>query len=264
MHARSFVVVAVVCFFAASVVAGGKLLTITEAWQQLPDSGSGCADDDLGFDYGKDGGMRNVFCRALTVTSWKAFVRQAPAPPFRKGPHKNGKLNLHAAKDFGRYDPKFVTWATTALVPAASDPALRQATQPVYDRQLKELAHVYFLVDKALSSDPKWVENERRRYLSSMDAKGGGWDVWEITDAYHEVLGPSASDWGGHDPNHVRSAVMWWLRRHHDDTAGLWREGLVKLLNTYDAAWLGDEQKTPWTKTLPWPPEKKKKPEYQE
>lgn len=257
MRAAFFFFVVVFCFCVAAAAGPKATLTIAQTWEQLPETGSACASADLDFDYGKDGGMRNFFCRALTVTSWKALLAQAPAPPFRKGPHKGTHLNLHAARDFGRYDPQFVTWATTALLPAATDEALRAKTQPIYDAQVKELAHVYFLVDKAFAADPKWVENERRRYLASMDAKGGGWDVWEITDAYHDVLGTADEDWGGHDPNHVRSAVMWWLRRHHDDTAPLWREGLLKLLRTYDAAWLAQEQQTKWTKKLPQPPTKK-------
>ncbi len=273
MRASLVVTVAASLLLGTAVVAGAappsavrRAASIVEAWTRLPDTGSACGDD-LIFDYGKDGGMRNFFCRALTVYSWKTFLASAPRAPFRKGPHKNGKLNLKAERDFGRYDPAFVTWATTALIPAAGDEALRAATQPVYDQQVRELAHVYFLVDQALSADAKWVERERQRYLVSMDKKGGGWDVWEITDAYHSVLGTPEQDWGGHDPNHVRSAVMWWLRRHHDETAALWRVGLVRLLTTYDAQWLREQttekatKKKPTT-TLPAPPSEPETPEY--
>jgi hypothetical protein len=266
MRASNVVVVfaAVFAVVSSAAVAGGAALkakSIAQAWTLLPDSGSGCGDD-LSFDYGKDGGMRNFFCRALTVYSWKAFLAAAPVAPFRRGPHKGKRLNLNAERDFGRYDPRFVTWASTALVPAANDPALRATTQPLYDQQVRELARVYFLVDKALSSDPQWVERERRRYLVSMDQKGGGWDVWEITGPYHDVLGGAEASWGGHDPNHVRSAVMWWLRRHHDETAALWRQGLTTLLSTYDPQWLRDQQQQPWTTKLPQPPAEPATPEY--
>jgi hypothetical protein len=237
-----------------------KARTIAEAWQLLPQSGNGCGDDLL-FDYGVGGGMRNFFCRALTVYSWKAFVAAAPVAPFRKGPHKGTRLNFKAERDFGRYDPRFVKWAVDTLVPAATDPALRARTQDIYNEQVRELARVYFLVDKALQASPKWVARERERYLVSMDKNGGGWDVWEITGAYHDVLGNSDANWGGHDPNHVRSAVMWWLRRVHDDTAPLWRQGLTKLLTTYDAEWLRDTNATKATTldVAPAPPA----PEYE-
>jgi hypothetical protein len=248
------IVVVVLLLLSTVVVAGSiKAKSVAEAWRMMPTKGSACGDD-LSFDYELNGGMRNFFCRALTVYSWRDFLAGAPVAPFRKGPHRKGKLNLKAERDFGHYDPKFVAWATTTLIPAADQPELRSATQGIYDTQVKELAHVYFLVDKMLSADPKWIERERQRYLVSMEAKGGGWDVWEITGTYHDVLGGSDSQWGGHDPNHVRSAVMWWLRRHHDETASLWRGGLLSLLKTYDAAWLAQQQKTSSTTKLPSAP----------
>jgi|GEM_PF-1233048 len=210
---------------------------IATAWERMPESGSGCGDDVV-FDYGLDGGMRSVFCRGVLVLSWKALLAAAPASPFVKGPHKGARLNLQAERDFGRYDPAFVRWATRALIPASSDGALRERTQGVYDRQFQKLARVYFLVEKALSSNPAWVERERQRYLSLMDAKGGAWNVFEITDPYHDTLGTEATNWGGHDPNAVRSATMWWLRRSHDGTRPLWSDGLQRLLQTYDRTWL--------------------------
>jgi hypothetical protein len=71
-----------------------------------------------------------------------------------------------------------------------------------------------------------------------MDAKGGAWNELEITEPYHDTLGGEGANWGGHDPNHVRSATMWWLRRAHDGTRPIWSDGLQRLLQTYDGAWL--------------------------
>jgi hypothetical protein len=130
-----------------------------------------------------------------------------------------------------------VKWATTALVPAATDAALREQTQPLYDRSMSTLARTYLQVWRALSADPRWVAAERKLYLSGGDPHG------ETIDLYHDVLGTSEEDWGGHDPNHVRSATAWWLRRFHDGTAPLWAEGLERLLTTYDSEWLVTEKK---------------------
>lgn len=225
---------------------------IADAWKKLPKKGSACAESDLDFDYGTDGGMRNFYCRARQVLPWATFKKLAPEP-FRKGPHKpGGILDLHAERDFGYYDPAFVRWATDHLVPAADDETLRAATQKIYDAQAKNLARVYHLVDIVMTANPAWIESERRVYLGAVDAsaEGGSWSNFELTDPYHELLGPAAKDWGGFDPNLVRASTMWWLRRHHDGTAPLWREGLTKLLVTYDAAWL-KSAKAPKTAKLP-------------
>ena len=101
--------------FGITAVGQDKLTSIAEAWQFLPQSGSACDEDDLSFDYGIDGGMRNFFCRALTVYSWKAFIASAPVPPFLSGPHRDGKLELNSEDEFGYYNPKFVIWATNAI-----------------------------------------------------------------------------------------------------------------------------------------------------
>lgn len=236
-----------------------RATTVAEAWRALPAvQGHGCADEDLIFDYGADGGMRNFFCRALKVFSWKAFLAMAPTAPFRGGPHKNGKLKLNSERDFGRYDPRFVQWATEALIPAAKDAALRAQTQAVYDGQARTLARTYWEVQRAIASDPAWRAREVTLYLRAADDASVKWDA-EVIWFYHDVLG---ADWGGWDPNHIRSATMWWLRRTKDGTADLWLGGLEKLLTTYDAEWLA-AHRGPWTRKLPQRPLPTEKPEYQ-
>jgi len=258
--ASVFVVVLVAALGSGAALAGGdeppRARSIAEAWRLLPQmQGQGCGED-LSFDYEDSGGMRNFFCRALTVFSWKAFLSLSPVKPFRSGPHKGGKLDLRNAKDFGRYDPAFVKWAVTALVPGAQDAKLRAETQPVYDRSMRTLARTYYGVWRVLSESPKWVEAERKRYLGAA-AKGSLDALGPELDPYHDVLGTADEDWGGHDPNHVRSATMWWLRRYSDGTAGTWAEGLERLLLAYDAEWLG-EKKLEKGRPLPVQPAKKR------
>ena len=207
---------------------------IAEAWQRLPKRGSACTDEDLGFDYGFEGGMRNFYCRAKIALSMKTLQSLAPTI-FRKGPHfKFGMLDLHNHREFGSYDPAFVQWASDHLIPAADDATLRAATQGTYDAQVRTLARIYHLVDAVMSTDPAWIDNERRVYLSALDNtdKGGGQDNYALIEPYEDLLGTDG------EPNVVRSATTWWLRRHHDGTAPLWRVGLHKLLATYDAEWL--------------------------
>ncbi|MBI1949642.1 MAG: hypothetical protein HYS27_28405 [Deltaproteobacteria bacterium] len=235
-----------------------KATTVADAWRSLPSiSGHGCAEQDLIFDYGADGGMRNFFCRALTVFSWKTFLALTPTAPFRAGPHKSGKLKLDSERDFGRYDPRFVRWAVETLIPAAGDAALRAETQAAYDVAVRTLARTYWEVERAIASDPAWRTREVNIYLRAADDASVKWDA-SVVWFYHDVLG---TDWGGWDPNHIRSATMWWLRRTKDGTADLWRGGLEKLLATYDGAWLA-AHRGPWPAKLPQRPRPAEAPEY--
>jgi hypothetical protein len=231
--------------------------TIAAAWRALPYiQGHGCDEEDLFFDYGDHGGMRTLFCRTLTVFSWTTFLELAPVGPFRSGPHPEGKLNLQSPDEFGHYDPRFVQWAVDNLVPAAQDPQLREITQPIYDRTIRGLARTYWEVHRAISSDPSWQRLQADRYLRTAEA---GRVQMEFHDMY-ELLGDADARWGGHDPNHVRTAAMWWLRRHLDGTDTLWATGLERLLLTYDKAWFS-QRRGPWAGRLPKPP-RTQTPEY--
>jgi hypothetical protein len=218
---------------------------IGQAWRSLPSIRDQGCTRDLIFDYGNNGGMRNFFCRALKALSWKAFLTLAGVAPFKSGPHQQGRLDLANARAFGAYDPRFVRWAVENLVPAANDAALRAETQPAYDAMVKKLARTYFVVHAAITSNPQWLKAEARTYLAAARSGHGGWDQPTV-DLYHDVLGR-----GGDDPNLVRSATMWWLRRYDDGTMPLWLTGLEKLLTTYDGAWLTQEKQEGFRGRLP-------------
>jgi len=198
---------------------------IASAWLTLPESAAGCD----GVVEGTGGGPVALFCRASSVLAWKDLVALAPAKPFARGPHGDA-LVLDGARDFGRYDPAFVRWATRALIPAATDPSLRSRTQALYERQVQALARRAFLVEKSLSAAPAWVEREAGRYRSALD--DGGPDVWSVADGWGAIPG------AGDETALVRMTTMWWLRRHLDGTRPLWSDGLQLLLKTYDGAWL--------------------------
>jgi hypothetical protein len=211
--------------------------TVEELWRRLPLTGNACGDA-LSFDYGAEGGLRNFACRAGTLLSLPSLLRLSPvSSPFLSGPHHGDTLDLNAPNSFGHYDPAFVRWATGALLPASHDSALRAQTQGTYDAQVRTLARIYYRVWRVLSAHQAWATRERDLYLGAMKKGQGDWSG-PVVGLYEELLGKADADWGGADPNLVRSATMWWLRRLSDETAPLWADGLLTLLSTYDDAWL--------------------------
>ena len=126
---------------------------------------------------------------------------------------------------------------------ASTDTSLRKATQGIYNHQVRTLARVHFKVWQAINHDPKWRTTEAALYQASI-AKGYEDHMMHI-DHYHDTLGHAASNWGDNDPNTVRTATMWWVRRSIDGTADLWSEGLLRLLRAYDGAWLDSKLASP-------------------
>ena len=57
-----------------------------------------------------------------------------------------------------------------------------------------------------MTANPAWIENERRVYLGAVDAsaEGGSWSNFELTDPYHELLGPAEVGAG-----HTHSFAAW-------------------------------------------------------
>jgi hypothetical protein len=217
------------------------------AWRALGKTRNTCSEKELHFDYWPDGGIRNFYCHATTSLALSAVTKLAGVAPFVRGPHGVGglgddaQLSLHDPRDFGRYNPAFVQWLVDNAVPAAGDAQLREETQGLYDKYVRQLARVYFVVHQKLEARPAWKKQQRNLYMKAMDEKNPDWSAYY--DKYSTFLGEADSDWGGYDPNLQSASVAWWLRRDVDKTAPLFLQGLEKLLRTYDGAWL-DAQTT--------------------
>ena len=111
-----------------------------------------------------------------------------------------------------------------------------------------------------IHSEKETIEGGVLQTMRAADNASVKWDD-SVVDLYHEVLGTADQDWIGHDPNLVRSATMFWLRRTKDGTATLFFDGLTKLLSTYDKPWL-DALTQAKPGPLPQRPPDAAKPEY--
>ena len=215
------------------------------ALAKLDDTHNACDERELGYDYWPDGGVRNFWCHAKSVMPWASFVKMAPTIWLR-GPHghwREGKLALHDQHDFGRYNPAFVRWLVDNAVPAATNDALRASTQAVYDKYVRQLARVYFVVHETMEARPAWKKRERVIYLRTMDEKNPDWSSYY--EKFSEFLGDGDHAWGGYDPNLQSASVAFWLRRDVDNTGPLFLEGLTKLLRAYDGAWWAQKTAKP-------------------
>lgn len=116
--------------------------------------------------------MRTVWCHLKTTTSLNRRLAVAP-PVWRGGPHREEGLQLDVELDLGRYAPAFETFLGEEAIIGKQSPALKRATQPVYDAVLKPLAHIYLRAKLSLESHPEILSAERKYLLQHTRAPGG-------------------------------------------------------------------------------------------
>jgi hypothetical protein len=209
-------------------------------------------------------GPRTLYAHARTIMDlekMKSLV--APMPIFLSGPHGR-KLEFNSF-DFGRYNPEFVRWAVNHLIPAASDPAFRAETAPVYEKHLKEAARIYYLAYAHVEKHGPEVAALRTKYLESVREfqgkrpdqnspllSGPGAILQDsFARTFADDLTKEEVTKNGRTTRSYRwmtdqawyyadTAIGFWIRRQIDGTAPDFFAGLKKLLETYDADFLKD------------------------
>lgn len=215
-----------------------------EALLQLPDSKNGCDS----FDYFPEGGIRSFYCHIQQVVSYEKARKALPVDIFVSGPHGDN-LDLNNNRSFGHYNPEFVTLLVDHGVPGSEDQAFRKLTQPIYDRYVSSLARIMFVTYRKFQKNPELLRQEAFALRRSLES-GGLPDYYyekyfyfmnpkfgENPDADFEYYYNNGFD-GGYDGNVVKTAAYFWIRRSEDGTDKAFFRGLMKLLQTYDSAYL--------------------------
>jgi hypothetical protein len=179
----------------------------------------------------------------------------SPYPMFASGPH-GADFNFESYQ-FGYYNLNFVRWVGDNLIPAATNPLLRQFTQPFYDRHLLHVARLYHLTSRDLAANSACLVSIRNGYIARIrtlsgtrynpgaDADPGAWILGSFFQLYdRQVLSdipkglrlwaPPREQGGVHI---MSTAAGFWVRRTMDGTSEEFRRALDRLLATYDAAW---------------------------
>ncbi|MFT5680237.1 MAG: hypothetical protein ACI8RZ_001143 [Myxococcota bacterium] len=239
-------IVALLSLLSAS--AGEEPLSWSRLWMNLPETTERCGD----FDYHPGGGMRAFYCHMLSQISYTGLQERTPHPIFLSGPHTPRALKLDDPRSFGHYNPEFVKWLGENLVPGADDLALREQTQGLYSQYVSPLARTHYLTYTKLnaSENADCTAKEKARYARFMQTgEGVAWGAYYERWFYYlddrfckKADDPNATysmDFGeGVSGNVVKTTVGFWLRRSMDGTDDEFYTALIRLLETYDSAWL--------------------------
>ncbi len=236
-----------------SASAGEEPLSWEGVWLNLPETTERCGD----FDYHPGGGMRAFYCHMLSQLSYAGLQERSPHAVFLSGPHTSQALTLDDPRAFGHYNPAFVQWLGENLIPAADDPALRERTQGLYDQYISPLARTHYLTWRKLNApqNADCTAKERARYERFMQTgEGVTWGAYYERWFYYlddkfcrKADDPNhafSHDFGeGVSGNVVKTTVGFWLRRSIDGTDDEFYAALIRLLETYDAAWLSAQSR---------------------
>jgi hypothetical protein len=198
-------------------------------------------------------GVRFLYKEISPLMSLEKMQSLAPMAIFVQGPH--GKTFDTESGQFGHYSPEFLQWAEANLIPAAEDEELRERTQPFYDEYLKEIARSYYVAyhhiqgtpcaGEALEMYQKLLVEFKDKPFDNAKGDGPGYPLQQKFWPYFFKVRERQYPWDeGSASHYAMVGATFWVRRRIDGTEGQFHRLLVKLLNTYDRAWLeGPEAK---------------------
>ncbi|MEQ8351091.1 MAG: hypothetical protein RH862_06385 [Leptospiraceae bacterium] len=216
-----------------------------QAMIQLPESPNDCPNS---FDYFPDGGIRSFYCHIKGVISYEEARTLVPVSIFLSGPHGE-TLALDRADSFGHYNPEFVEMLVEYGVPGSESEEFRKATQIIYDRYVASLARIMYVTYRKFQNNPELLRKEANTLQYKL--RDGSVDSMyyekyfyfmnpgfaENPDGGFEYFSDRGFD-GGYSGNVVKTAAYFWIRRSLDGTDKAFFRGLMKLMRTYDSAYL--------------------------
>ncbi len=230
----------------------------SDAWAALSGTETAAYDacDSFMSGYVSTYGARGLACTLDQRLPLRTLLSRYSGRVFASGPHalSPGRFEVDLlSDDFGQYTPEFVEWAVdNALVGETSETA-RTVLAPVYRARFQQLARVYWSVYQDLVSEgypsrtPAGATQAYADYLASgvvpevgRETNYPGFTMTAFSERNEAlargIAGPG--EWHFGAMYEANTATGFWLRRRADGTHEAFRDGLERLLTTYDAAWL--------------------------
>lgn len=254
-----------------------------QVWRTL---GSGnlslCPDH---FEYFPHSGPQQVACYLRSLGSMSTLIELAPTPIFASGPHlKRGEthFDLQNSSEFGHYNPEFIQWVNTHVLPILVQPQVVKVQQANYDTKLKPFLRELYATYRKIDENPQCFLREVEDYRKYIQAQKEGTyrpeDHQELPyERYYFFLNPyycsnPKGDFqffsergyagGDHDGNVVKGCASWWIRRELDGTLPLFKEALEKFISAYDSQFVS-QYEAEIAPPLPKPPLRIDRPSFQ-
>lgn len=158
---------------------------------------------------------------------------------FLSGPHEQD-VNYNSAREFGRYNPKFLTQLQKSLASLFSNRIFVDNAQALYDSELKQYLRTYYLAYEAGANKQEVMDGymailatEPREYAGNVFLSEPSHFLQESFRDFAESI-----EQEGYDVYEGFTCPGFWVRRSIDGTADEFYGLLTLTINTFDPEFL--------------------------
>lgn len=212
---------------------GDKIRLTVADWQNM--NANARLDPEIISSWIPESGIRGRYQIAKQALGKSVLESIIGEKAFLSGPHKED-INYNSARDFGRYNPKFLTKLHTSLASLFSNKIFVDNAQALYDQELKRYLRTYYLAYEAGANNQEVMDGylailarEPQKYSESVFLSEPSFYLQESFRDFAESLEKE-----GYDVYEGFACPGFWVRRSIDGTADEFFELLALTIRTFD------------------------------
>jgi hypothetical protein len=202
-----------------------KLISAASNWEIM----TSVAPNSIAYTRIPQLGVRGRYNVAKSVLSKAMLESIVGEKAFLNSIHEGG-MDYFQSKDFGRYNPAFLTKLQEHLTGIYANKIFVDNFQAFYDQELKRYLRTFYLTYEAGTGNQELKD----RYVAMLNspAGGGGFRAIELGEAFREVADSMEAQ--GYDWYEGDTCPGFWLRRSVDGTADEFYALLRLTIKTFD------------------------------
>ena len=189
-----------------------------------------------------DRGIRGRYQIVKQVIAKATIENLVGEKVFLNGPHENS-INFNSAKEFGRYNPDFLTKLRELLADTFANETFVVNAQGLYDSQLKRYLRTYYLSYDVAANNKLVMDG----YLSAIESEtasstegfGSNAPSVFLQESFRDFAESSEKD--GYDVYEAFTCPGFWVRRSIGGTADEFYDLLKLTLQTFDKQFLEEQ-----------------------
>jgi len=211
-----------------------KIVSIAERYYQITSKCDKNSEDM--HSWITDAGVRSKYFCLKSEFNLDIIKKLSGESVFVKGPHTSD-INYSSIKEFGYYNPKFLSILETTLTDLSKNDKFKQLAQKIYDKEFKNTVRIYYLAYKYINEDSKQKKKIQKEYLAKISNSTEGQDYTNDPSYYLQEQFRDFSETNeklGYDVYEGFTAPGFWIRRAIDGTEAEFYKLLTQGMEIFD------------------------------